>query len=211
MIHTKCRAIFGIGGLARELYFNLVDKNVVFFVDDNFYRDDIFFENKLIKPISDFNPDNYSIIIAVSEPIKRQNIIKRLPVNTEFWSFIHPSINLNHTNNIGCGAIILENSIITTNVIIGDFAVIHSFSVIAHDVKIGNFFTCAYGVKISGAVKIGNNVFLGTNSAVKQNISISDNVVIGLSGVVVKNINHSGTFVGVPVKKISSKVNVFGN
>jgi sugar O-acyltransferase (sialic acid O-acetyltransferase NeuD family) len=209
MIIEKRKAIFGIGGLARELYFNLEDKDVDFFVDDNFYNNDIFFENKTIKPINQFNPSNYFLIVAIGDPIKRNTVIKRLPLGTKFWSFIHPSITLNQTIKIGCGAIILQNSILTTSITIGDFSVIHSFSVIAHDVVIGNFFTSGYGVKISGSVKIGDNVFLGTNSAIKQEICIVDNVVVGLSSAVVKNIDSSGTFVGIPAKKISSKINCF--
>ena len=209
MIHEKRKAIFGIGGLARELYFNLDDRDVDFFVDDNFYNNDVFFENKTIKPINQFNPDSYFIIVAIGDPIKRKMIVGKLPLGTKFWSFIHPSVNLNHTIKIGCGAIILKNSIFTTNITIGDFAIMHSFSVVAHDVVIGNFFTSAYGVKISGAVRIGDNVFVGTNSAIKQKICIVDNVVIGLLSAVVKNIESSGTFIGIPAKKISSKIDCF--
>jgi serine acetyltransferase len=43
---------------------------------------------------------------------------------------------------------------------------------------------------------------MGTNSSVREKIKISNDVIVGMNAAVVKNIEESGTYVGVPVKKI---------
>ncbi len=198
----KKKAIFGVGGLARELYYQLLDKNIVFFVDDDFICDSKKIDNKPIYPISDFNSLNYELIIAVSDPLVRNKIVSKLPADTSFWSFIHSSVELNNTIKLGKGSILMKNAILTTSIEIGDFAIIHSFVVVAHDCVIGDYFCATYGAKVSGNVKIGMNFFMGSNSSIRENITICDNVKLGIGSVVVKNINYPGKYIGVPCKKL---------
>jgi UDP-3-O-[3-hydroxymyristoyl] glucosamine N-acyltransferase len=104
---------------------------------------------------------------------------------------------------IGEGSIICPNTILTTNIKIGNHTHLNLGSTIGHDTITGDFFTTAPGVKISGNCIIGDRVYFGTNSSVRERITICDDVTIGLNGGVVKNINEPGTYVGVPVKKIN--------
>ena len=198
----KKKAIFGVGGLAKELYYQLLDKNILFVVDDNYLEKSIAIDDKKIISLSQFNSHDYEIIIALSDANTRLRVFNQLPKDTSYWSFIHPSVELNSSIKFGKGAIFMKNSILTTSIEIGDFPILHSFVVIAHDSKIGSFFCATYGAKVSGNVKIGDNVFLGTNSSIKENIKICDNVVLGIGAVAVKDIFESGKYAGVPCKKI---------
>ena len=45
-------------------------------------------------------------------------------------------------------------------------------------------------------------VYLGTNSSIKEKITVSKLTTIGSNATVVKDIQESGTYVGVPAKKI---------
>ena len=63
------KAIFGYGGHAREVEVQLNEK-LTFFVDDEY-------SNQVCKPLSEFNADEYEIIIAVADPIKREEILKK--------------------------------------------------------------------------------------------------------------------------------------
>ena len=58
------------------------------------------------------------------------------------------------------------------------------------------------GSIVSGNVKIHDCVYMGTNSSIKEKTSIHSLVTIGMGSAVIKNINESGTYVGVPSKKI---------
>ena len=46
-------------------------------------------------------------------------------------------------------------------------------------------------------------MFCGAGSTVIDHISICDNVMIGAGAVVVKDIMESGTYVGIPARKVS--------
>jgi len=188
-------AIFGYGGMAREIQQH-IKEDVTFFVDDKY-------TNEKTKPISEFDPKIYKIIIGVSNCNDRKKIVQSLPVTTEYFSFIHPTAIIMDDNvKLGDGSFIGANSIITTNVKIGKHSILNRGCQIGHDTVIGDFLSMMPGSIISGNVKVGNCFYMGTNSSVREKVNICDNVTIGLNGGVVKNINEKGVYVGLPVKKI---------
>jgi len=188
-------ALFGYGGHAREVEAQ-INESLVFFVDDQY-------SNGIARPISEFNPKNYKIMIAVSEPKERQRISNLLPKETQYFSFIHPTaLVMSDDIEIGEGSFIGAYSILTTNIKIGKHTILNRGNQIGHDTKIGDYFSAMPGAIVSGNVIIGDNVYIGTNSSIREKIHISSEVKIGANACVVKNIHSSGTYVGVPAKKI---------
>ncbi|MBK1882859.1 hypothetical protein JIN85_10560 [Luteolibacter pohnpeiensis] len=61
----------------------------------------------------------------------------------------------------------------------------------------------------SGAASIGDNVYLANGAKIFGKITIVDDVVIGASSIVTKDILSSGTYAGIPSKKISDNKNSF--
>jgi sugar O-acyltransferase (sialic acid O-acetyltransferase NeuD family) len=196
------KGIIGSGGFGREVYWSLDKKdriNTVFFVDDEYYTEN----NKLILPLSKFNPEEYEIVVAVGNPQDRKKIIERLPKETKYFTHIHSScLILGNNVEIGEGSIICAGVIITTNIKLGKHTHLNLHTTIGHDCKIGDYFTTAPGAKISGNCVIDNLVYVGTNSSIKEKLTICDNVIVGMNGAVIKNIDKPGTYVGVPVNKI---------
>ena len=187
-------ALFGYGGHALEVS-KQIGKPLTFFVDDEYVCGDAI-------SIKKFNPKEYKLLIAVSDSNLRENIISRLPSETKYFSFIHPSSYLLDENIvIGEGSFIGINCILTTNIIIGKHCILNRGNHIGHHSNIGNFFSMMPGSIVSGNVNIGNNVYMGTNSTVIENKTITNNVIIGANAVVIKDINESGTYIGVPAKK----------
>ena len=191
------KAIFGFGGHAREVAMQ-IGGELTFFVDDKY-------SNDLAKPLSEFDPLEYEILVAIANPWEREEIVNRLPPKTEFTTFIHPTaiISQNFDVIIGEGSFIGANSIITTNVTLGDHSILNRGNHIGHDCTIGKYLSMMPGSIISGNVIVGNNVYLGTNSSVKEKLFINDGVVIGLNSGVDKNITRQGTYVGTPAKLIN--------
>jgi sugar O-acyltransferase (sialic acid O-acetyltransferase NeuD family) len=194
------KAIIGYGGFGREVRGLLLDNNpneiVHFFVDDEYVDNNT-------NPISSLNINEYEVVIAIGNPNLREQIYKKLPKNTKYFTVIHKSVQILDSNvEIGEGSIICPNTILTTNIKIGNHTHLNLDTTIGHDTITGDFFTTAPGVKISGNCIIGDRVYFGTNSSVREKITICDDVTIGLNGGVVKNINEPGTYVGVPVKKL---------
>jgi sugar O-acyltransferase (sialic acid O-acetyltransferase NeuD family) len=188
------RALIGFGGHSIEVM-SQMNVKLPCFVDDGF-------ETKGCLPLSKFNPDEYEIMIAISNSLVREKILKVLPKNTKFFTFIHPTSLIMSDVKIGYGCFIGAYSIVTTNITLGNHSILNRFVQIGHDSTVGDFFSGMPGSIVSGNCKIGDKVFLGNNSSINEKITVCDEVIIGSNGCVVKNINNSGTYVGVPVIKI---------
>ena len=188
-------ALFGYGGHAREVACQ-IDQKVTFFVDDQYAND-------VAKPISKFNPQEYAMMVAVADSKDRFDIVQRLPKETQYFTFIHPSVQIMDDNiEVGEGSFIGANSILTTNIKIGKHALLNRGNHIGHDCIIKDYFSAMPGSIISGNCKIYDCVYVGTNASVKEKISIHSFTTIGMNAAVVKDITESGTYVGTPAKKI---------
>jgi sugar O-acyltransferase (sialic acid O-acetyltransferase NeuD family) len=193
------RALIGAGGFAREIKAHIGDLTIKCFIDDLFWEEN----NEFIFPLSQFNPHEYEVIVAIGDPKDRYDMIQRLPKETQYFSFIHPSAQiLGNDIKIGKGSIVCAGCILTTNITIGDHAHLNLQTTIGHDCEIGDYFTTAPGAKISGNCKIYDCVYIGTNASIKQKISIHSFATIGLNAGVTKHIEDSGTYIGTPAKKI---------
>lgn len=186
------KAIFGNGGHSREIQ-SYFDFEVDIFVDDEYVDGNLL-------PLSKFDVNKHEILVAVSDSQLRKSIISKLPKETIFFSFIHPSAIISGKVNLGKGCFIGPNCILTTNITLGDHSLLNRGNHIGHDCIIGNFFSLMPGSIISGNNEIGNCVYLGANSATREKIKICDEVKIGMNSGVLTDITQSGTYIGTPVK-----------
>lgn len=193
------KVLIGAGGFAREIRAHMQDYSMKCFVDDEYY-----YENaEHIYPLSEFDPVKYEALIAIGDPKQRYDMVQKLPKTTKYFTFVHPSaLLLGNDIEVGEGSIICAGSIITTNVKLGAHAHINLNTTIGHDCEIGNYFTTAPGVNISGNCKIYDCVYVGTNAAIRQKITVHSLSTIGLNAGVVKDIEDTGTYTGVPAKKL---------
>ena len=188
-------ALYGYGGHAMEVTAQ-IDQPITFFVDDKYLTEET-------KPISEFDPTEYLIMVAVADSKDRFDMIQRLPKETQFFTFIHPTaLILSDNVQVGEGSFIGANSILTTNIKIGKHAILNRGNQIGHDSEIGDYFSAMPGAIVSGNVTIGDCVYMGTNSAIKEKLSIHSLSTIGMNSCVVKHIKEPGVYVGVPTKKI---------
>jgi sugar O-acyltransferase (sialic acid O-acetyltransferase NeuD family) len=197
----KIFSIYGYGGHAREVASQMqqfIKKNgfdLEFYVDDQY-------ANNYAKPISKFNPEKGSMMVAVADPLIREKMIKNLSKETNFFSFIHPTaLVLDNDNiNIGEGSFIGAFSVITTNVNIGKHSILNRANHIGHDTIIDDFLSMMPGSIISGNVKAGKRLYIGTNSSIREKLNICDDVIIGLNSGVIKSIVNPGIYIGNPAK-----------
>jgi sugar O-acyltransferase (sialic acid O-acetyltransferase NeuD family) len=188
-------ALYGYGGHAREVAAQ-IDQPITFFVDDKYLTEET-------KPISEFDPTKYLIMVAVADSKDRFDMVQRLPKETQFFTFIHPTaLILSDNVQVGVGSFIGANSILTTNIKLGKHAILNRGNQIGHDSEIGDYFSAMPGAIVSGNVKIHDCVYMGTNSSIKEKLSIHSLSTIGMNSCVVKHIKEPGVYVGVPVRKI---------
>jgi hypothetical protein len=69
-------ALFGYGGHAREVAAQ-INKKITFFVNDKYAND-------IAKPISQFDPERYTMMVAVANSEDRFDIIQKLPKETQY-------------------------------------------------------------------------------------------------------------------------------
>jgi sugar O-acyltransferase (sialic acid O-acetyltransferase NeuD family) len=192
------KALIGNGGHAREVQAQM-GIELFRFVGEEYWKEG---DDKLLT-LSKFDPDKYVVMIAVADSKDREDIVKQLPTNTQYFTFIHPTAQLMSKNiTIDEGSFIGANSIITCNVEIGKHAILNRGVHVGHDCKIGDYFSAMPGSIVSGNVNLGNKVYLGTNSSIREKITICDDVIIGLNTGIVKDINISGTYIGQNIKQL---------
>jgi sugar O-acyltransferase (sialic acid O-acetyltransferase NeuD family) len=191
-------AIIGAGGFGREIKAAMGIPDIKFFVDDKY--EDL---NNNILGLSKFDPKKYIVVVAVADSKDRADIVAKLPKETKYFTFIHPSVHIMDDNiQVGVGSFIGANSILTTNIKLGNHALLNRGNHIGHDSVAGDFFSMMPNAVVGGNVTLGDNVYLGSCSNVREKINITSDVLIGMNAAVVKDITESGTYVGVPAKKM---------
>jgi sugar O-acyltransferase (sialic acid O-acetyltransferase NeuD family) len=188
------KVLIGNGGHAREVMAQMGIK-LTRFVDDEFVDEDSL-------PISQFDPTKHAAMVAIANSKDRYDMVQKLPKETQFFTFIHPTALIMGDVEIGEGSFIGAYSILTTNIKIGNHAILNRGNQIGHDCRIGNYFSAMPGSIVSGNVTIYGLVYMGTNSSIREKLSIHSLSTIGMNSAVIKNIEDSGTYVGCPAKII---------
>ena len=204
--------IVGAGGFGREVAWlveriNKTDKiwNIKGFIENkkeligsdiNGYK--IVGDNEYLK-----QQKNAYVVLAIGSSQRKKQIIEELKnCDLKFATLVDPSVIKSDLVNIGKGTIICAGTIITVNANIGNFVTINLDCTVGHDAVINDYVTVYPSVNISGQTNIGECTEIGTGTQIIQGLSISDNCIIGAGAVITKNLTESGTYVGVPVKKI---------
>jgi sugar O-acyltransferase (sialic acid O-acetyltransferase NeuD family) len=189
------KALVGYGGHAREVMAQMGVK-LTCFVDDDYVVEGT-------QPLSKFNPKKYALMVAVADSKDRFDIIQRLPKETKYFTWIHPTALIMSCDvEIGEGSFIGAYSILTSNIKLGKHSILNRGNHIGHDCEIGDYFSAMPGAIVSGNVKIYDCVYMGNNSSIKEKLSIHSLTTIGMNGAVVKDIEEPGTYVGTPTIKI---------
>ena len=96
----------------------------------------------------------------------------------------------------------MANTVINPCASIGRHCIVNTASVIEHDDVIADYVHISVGAKLGGTVSVGEQTWVGIGAVVNNNISVYNRCIIGAGAVVVKDIKESGTYVGVPARKI---------
>jgi sugar O-acyltransferase (sialic acid O-acetyltransferase NeuD family) len=188
------KALIGSGGHAREVMAQM-GAQLPCFVDNQYLV-----EGTL--PLSSFDPTEYEVMVAIGSSKSRYDMVQKLPINTKYFSFIHPTALVMDDVKIGDGSFIGAYSILTTNIKIGKHALLNRGNHIGHDCNIGDYFSAMPGAIVSGNVKIYDCVYMGTNSSIKEKLSIHSFATIGLNAGVINPIDGPYTYIGTPAKTI---------
>jgi sugar O-acyltransferase (sialic acid O-acetyltransferase NeuD family) len=204
--------ITGCSGYSEEIAFALNrfhnNNTNIFFIenDSKFINTDSPLGIKILNEEILKDTKSPNVFVTITNPQIRESIVnkyRKFNADVIFPNFLDSSLIIDLNSSVmGVGNIILHNTVITTNVKLGDFNIINCYTGVGHDTKIGDFNTFNPRVSISGNVSIGNKNTFGMNSGILQNKSIIDDNNIWINSTITKNYKSGYTFFGVPAKKI---------
>ncbi len=148
------------------------------------------------------------VIIAVGGPNVREQLAKKvLEAGLTFETFVHPSVILSSSVDLGIGSIICAGCVLTTDVVLGQHVAILFHATIGHNDVIGDYSIVGPDVCIAGSVIIGKRVFIGAgtvivNSTATKPIIIGDDTVIGAGSCVIRSLPAKSHVFGNPARPI---------
>ena len=143
-----------------------------------------------------------SFVVGIGNSAIREKIARQLD-GVRWYTAIHPSAVISALDTkIGVGSVIMANAVINPSAYIGEHSIVNTAAVVEHDNHIGSFAHISVGVRLGGTVSVGSHTWVGIGAAVSNNVSICDHCTIGAGAVIIHNIKESGTYVGVPARKI---------
>jgi len=214
-------AIVGTGGFGREIMplakimlESQLEENTaeLVFVNENII-DSVYCNNYKVISKADFlshpaKTKYFNIAIANYE-IRKKIAEELLALGLNSFNIIAHNATILDNNNIASGAILCNNTIITSNANIGKFFHANIYSYIAHDCIIGDYVTFAPSVHCNGLVVIENYAYLGTGAIIRQGskerpIVIGEGAIVGMGAVITKSVPAYTTVVGNPAREFVS-------
>lgn len=176
--------------------------NIVGFLDDAFADGETVLGFPLLGKVSDYRKYyKHKFIIAIGNPYIREKIA--LSTQAEWYTAVHPRAVVSGIGvRIGPGSVVGANAVINPCSEIGCHCIINTSAVVEHDNRLDDYCHISPGAVLAGTVKIGKFTHIGAGASVINNISIADGCIIGAGAAVTKDITESGTYAGVPARKI---------
>ena len=144
----------------------------------------------------------YSFIIAIGNAAIRERLATAMQ-GMKWYTAIHPSAIISKIDvSVGEGSGIMANATVNSGARIGKHCIINSGSVVEHDNVISDYVHISVGAKLAGTVRIGERTWVGVGATVSNNLSVCNDCMLGAGTVVVRDITESGTYIGVPSRKI---------
>lgn len=150
------------------------------------------------------NAQNVAVVCAIGNSKVRKSVVERLRVSDTicFPNLIDPSVIMSERVALGEGNIICAGNILTVDIRLGSYNIVNLDCTVGHDVEMQNFVTVYPSANISGATTLECCVEVGTGAHIIQGLTVQADSIIGAGAVVVSNITESGTYVGVPARKL---------
>ena len=135
-------------------------------------------------------------IISIGNNKTRKEIAEKYDL--VYINAIHPTASVSNFSKIGKGTVIMAQSVINPDVIIGDHCIVNSGAIIEHECKIGDYVHISPNATIAGNVKIGEGTQIGIGATVIPGKTIGKWCIIGASSVIIHDVPDFCLVVGNP-------------
>lgn len=162
-------------------------------------------DRKVVSAIRDFSPDeNDRLLVALGNPKIKNTVVRSLlSRGAKFLTFVHPSAILGENVVLGEGVVICPRCVLTSDIVVGEFAMYNVASTSGHDVHVGAFCTLSGQCELTGGVILEEGVFLGCHALVIPGKRVGAWATVGAGSVVINDVKPGATVFGNPAKKIA--------
>ncbi|MEC0073517.1 acetyltransferase [Bacillus anthracis] len=152
--------------------------------------------------VSKFIKD-YDVFVGIGNNTIREKIQEQLESQgASIPVLIHPDAVIGAQVSMESGTVVMAGTVINCCTQIGKGCIINTASTVDHDNIIEDYVHISPGTHLAGTIKVGKGTWLGIGAVVINNINITGNCKIGAGTVVNKDISESGTYVGVPARRL---------
>lgn len=141
------------------------------------------------------------VFVGIGNAVIRKRFMETLE-GRAVVSLIHPDAVISEDVEIGIGTVVMAGAVINPGAVIGKGCIINTCSSVDHDCIIGDNVHVSVGAHLCGTVEVGSETWIGAGATISNNITICSGCMIGAGTVVIKDINESGTYVGVPARRV---------
>lgn len=147
--------------------------------------------------------EDWDTFVGIGNNAVREKVQEMLEAESvSIPNLIHPNAVIGEQVEMGDGTVVMAGAVINCCTKVGKGCIINTGASVDHDNVIGDYVHLSPGIHLAGSVHIGQRTWLGIGSVVSNNISIVSDCTIGAGAIVIKNITESGTYVGIPVRRI---------
>lgn len=178
-------------------------KNILFLDDDSSIKRSMGLE--VIGKIEDalLYKKKTDFFVAIGNNTTREIIQKGIEdEGLSVVSLIHPNAVLGKDVTIGKGTAIMAGVVINSCTRVGKGCIINTNSSLDHDNIIEDYVHISPGSNLAGTVKICKRTWIGIGSVISNNINVCNDCIVGAGAVIIKNISETGTYVGMPARRI---------
>jgi sugar O-acyltransferase (sialic acid O-acetyltransferase NeuD family) len=212
-------AIYGAGGFAREVAPPAIEMASMA-ASGNAEPVDLVFVSDIAEEVgtmvNGFRVISYAELVAeragrlvsigIGEGAARRAIAERCGRDGLGFAEVRARTHIRYHNvTVGEGAVVCENTIISTNSRVGRHFQANFYAYVGHDCVVGDFVTFAPRVNCNGWVIIEDDAYIGTGAMLRQGsrdkpLVIGQGATVGMGAVVTKDVPPGVTVVGNPAR-----------
>jgi len=149
-------------------------------------------------------PQEVYATTAIADGHVKEKIWTKLAANPNVraGTIIDPSAIISKDSVIEEGCIFAAGTVVSVAAHVGRHCIVNIHGTVGHDVVIEDYCTVHPATNIAGFVRIGTRSLIGIGTKIIQGLSIAPDTIVGAGAVVVRSITESGTYAGVPAKRI---------
>lgn len=208
MSRKRQLVIFGIGGLARELWGWMRTahdtgprERMTAFVVDGKPACDRYDGIPVIGRDQARQLGVVDYLIAVANPADRRRLASELDaLGWQAGTYIHESVMLGVNLVIGKGTMIFPRCSISSDAALGEHVLVNGNTAIGHDCVIGAYSSLLGGASINGNVVLGESVLVGAGALIHPSKKIGAGATVAMGSVVFCHVGAGKTVFGNPAR-----------